>query len=70
MKGESCLAQVNLKIDDKVKKDAEAVLDDIGISMTAAVTIFLKKVANEKKIPFELTASGLIGNQEKNIEER
>lgn len=45
------MAQVNLKIDDKVKKDAEAVLDDIGISMTAAVTIFLKRVANEKKSP-------------------
>jgi DNA-damage-inducible protein J len=29
---------------------------DMGMSMTTAFTIFAKKVANEKRIPFEITA--------------
>ena len=58
------MAQINLRIDDDIKKDAEAVLDDIGISMTAAITIFLKKVANEQRIPLELTASSVKKNEQ------
>ena len=58
------MAQIDLRIDDDIKKDAEAVLDDIGISMTAAITIFLKKVANEQRIPFELTASSVKKNEQ------
>lgn len=50
------MAQINLRIDDDVKRNAEKTLDDIGLSMSAAITIFLKKVAREKRIPFELSA--------------
>ena len=39
------MAQVNVRIDDNVKKDAEDVLDEIGMPMTTAVIIFLKTVA-------------------------
>lgn len=50
------MAQVNVRIDDKVKKEAENVLDEMGMPMTTAVTIFLKTVARERRIPFEITA--------------
>ena len=30
--------------------------NDIGLSMNAAITVFLKACAREKRIPFELTA--------------
>ena len=50
------MAQVNVRIDDNVKKDAEDVLDEIGMPMTTAVIIFLKTVARERRIPFEITA--------------
>ena len=45
---------VNFKMDADVKKSMEAVCKDIGLSMTAAFTIFARKVAREKRIPFEL----------------
>ncbi|MDD3272332.1 MAG: type II toxin-antitoxin system RelB/DinJ family antitoxin, partial [Syntrophomonadaceae bacterium] len=32
------------------------VCSDMGLSMTAAFTIFAKKVAREKRIPFEVSA--------------
>lgn len=50
------MAQINLRIDEDIKKNAEKVLDDLGLSMSAAITVFLKKVGREHRIPFELTA--------------
>lgn len=50
------MAQINLRVDDEVKKGAEQTFDEIGLSMSTAINIFLKKVAREKRIPFELSA--------------
>ena len=50
------MAQISLRIDDAVKKNAEQVCSDIGISMSTAITIYLKKLGREKRIPFELSA--------------
>ena len=47
--------QINFRIDEDVKKNAENVLNDLGLSMSAAITVFLKKVGREHRIPFELT---------------
>lgn len=51
------MAQINVKIDDEVKRRAELILDDIGLSMSAAINIYLKKIAREGRIPFELSAA-------------
>ena len=50
------MAQIRLRIDDNVKRSAEETLNTIGLSMSSAINIFLKTVAREKRIPFELTA--------------
>lgn len=50
------MAQISLRVDDEVKRGAEQTFDDIGLSMSAAINIFLKKVARERRIPFELSA--------------
>lgn len=50
------MAQISFRVDDKVKLDAEKTLDAIGLSMSAAMNIFLKTIAREKRIPFELSA--------------
>ena len=39
-----------------MKRGAEQTFDDIGLSMSTAINIFLKKVARERRIPFELSA--------------
>lgn len=46
---------VNFRLDDKDKKGMEMVCDAIGLSMSAAFTIFAKKVSREKRIPFDLS---------------
>lgn len=50
------MAQISLRVNDDVKRAAEKVLDEIGLSMSTAINIFLKKVAREQRIPFELSA--------------
>lgn len=50
------MAQISLRIDDEVKRNAEKTLDDIGLSMSTAINIFLKTVVRENRIPFELSA--------------
>ena len=43
---------INARVEPKLKKSAEAVLDKIGLSTTDAVTIFLKQVVAHKGMPF------------------
>lgn len=49
-------AQVSFRIDKDVKQNAERVLDDMGLTMSAAITVFLKKIGREHRIPFEISA--------------
>ena len=47
---------VNFKLDADVKKSMEQACSDMGLSMSAAFTIFAKKVGRERRIPFEISA--------------
>jgi len=47
---------VNFKLDTDVKKSMEQACADMGLSMSAAFTIFAKKVGRERRIPFEISA--------------
>lgn len=47
---------VNFRIDEDVKREMEQACREMGLSMSAAFTIFAKKVGKEKRIPFEITA--------------
>ena len=50
------MTQVNFRIDEDIKTDAEVALKEMGLNMSSAITIFLTKVAREKRIPFEINA--------------
>ena len=47
---------VNFKLDSDVKRSMEQACSDMGLSMSAAFTIFAKKVGRERRIPFEVSA--------------
>lgn len=47
---------VNFKLDADVKKSMEQACAEMGLSMSAAFTVFAKKVGREKRIPFEISA--------------
>lgn len=57
-KGMLCMSQVvnvNFKLDADVKKSMEEACLELGLSMSAAFTLFAKKVGREKRIPFEVS---------------
>ena len=47
---------VNFKLDADVKRSMEQACADMGLSMSAAFTIFAKTVGRERRIPFEVSA--------------
>ena len=49
-------AAVNFRMDQELENNMETVCKEMGLSMTAAFTIFAKKVCRERRIPFEISA--------------
>ena len=49
------MAQINVRIDDDLKNDAEILFNDLGLNMSTAVTMFLKQAVRHGSIPFEVT---------------
>ena len=60
-----CMAQVNIHIDDELKFKADALFDELGLSMTTAFTMFIKAAVRQNRIPFELSIDPFYS--EKNI---
>ena len=47
---------VNFRMDEKLKEKMEKTCKEMGLSVTAAYTMFATKVTREQRIPFEVTA--------------
>ena len=45
---------LSIRVDDKLKKSFDELCNEIGLSNSAAVTIFMKAAVREQRIPFEL----------------
>ena len=44
---------VRARIDKQVKKDAQAVLNSIGLTVSDAFRMMMMRIATEKKLPFD-----------------
>ncbi|MCD8286845.1 MAG: type II toxin-antitoxin system RelB/DinJ family antitoxin [Clostridia bacterium] len=49
------MTQICIRVDEEVKAQAEAVCDELGMSLSTAINIYLKKLGREKRIPFDLS---------------
>ena len=45
---------LNIRIDKKVKEQAEVIFSELGLNMTTAINMFLRATIRENGIPFEL----------------
>ncbi|GAB6698053.1 hypothetical protein BOVMAS02_17150 [Streptococcus uberis] len=48
------MSNVVVRVDDKLKKEAVSVLNDLGLDMSSAVKIFLKQIIITQSIPFDI----------------
>ncbi len=46
---------VSVRMDDALKQDFDAVCNELGLSMTTAITMLAKKMTREKRIPFDVS---------------
>ena len=46
---------INVKVNSNEKKEAEAILEDLGISMSTAINMYIIQIARQRKIPFDIT---------------
>lgn len=46
---------VSIRMDDQLKQSFDSVCNDLGMSMTTAITILAKKMTREKRLPFEVS---------------
>ncbi len=49
------MAQISIRVEDNVKKMAEEACAEIGMSLSTAINVYLKKLGREKRIPFEVS---------------
>jgi DNA-damage-inducible protein J len=46
------MTTLNIRIDEKLKKQATKTLNDLGLDMSGAVKIFLTQVVKDQELPF------------------
>ena len=63
---------VNIRMDEDLKKQVEELFEEFGINMTTAIIMFAKSVVRERKIPFEIAAKDDFYNEynQKILDER
>ena len=50
------MANVNVRIDEKIKEKAEAIINSLGLTPSAAVNLFYIQIIRTNSIPFLLKA--------------
>lgn len=51
------MATITIRVDDKVKEQAERLFDDLGLNLTSAINMFIKKAISVDGIPFDVVRS-------------
>ena len=49
------LTTVSVRMDDKLKADFDKTCNDLGLTMSTAITMLAKKMTREQRIPFEVS---------------
>lgn len=55
------MAVLQIRIDDELKREASMLFDELGLDLSTAIRMFLKKAVIEKGLPFDakIDAAGL-----------
>ena len=62
------MSKIQIRINEEIKNSAKEILNDLGLNMTTARTVYLKQIINHKSIPCPLvTENGLTPTQENTI---
>ena len=54
------MSQINVKVEDEVKVKSEALFKRMGLTMSAAITMFLHQAINQHGLPFIVRDAGYV----------
>ena len=60
---------VNFRMDEGLKKNLEDICQRMGMNLTTMLTICCKKIEQERRIPFDITAEADPFSSESNVRE-
>ena len=49
------MATVSFRMDDALKRQTEMILEELGLNMTTAMTMFAKTIVREQRLPLDLS---------------
>lgn len=62
------MSTIQIRVDEKTKKSAKKVLEDVGMDMSSAIKVYLKQIVIQNGIPFKLvTENGMTFAEENRI---
>ena len=50
------MSNINIRVDNTVKKEAQDIFSSMGLDMTTAINIFLRQAIRQRSIPFSISA--------------
>ena len=50
------MAQINVRIDDDIKSEAEILFAELGMNISTAINVFIRQCIRNKEIPFVITS--------------
>ena len=50
----SATTNINIRVDSDLKRDAETLFHELGLTMSGAITLFLRSAVRNNGIPFEI----------------
>lgn len=54
---------ITVRVDPDTKKEAEELFRDLGLTMSGAITMFLKTAIREGGIPFDIARAKTVGRK-------
>lgn len=57
-------SQINVRIDEFAKKQAEMILGELGLNMSTAINMFVKQVIAQQGLPFAVRISDGFYNED------
>jgi len=50
------MAQVNIRIDDRLKEEGTLLFQELGLSFSSAISMFVSQAVRQQAIPFHVTS--------------
>ena len=59
---------LQVRLPDELRDEADSVLNEIGMDMSTAIRVYLKKIVQSRSIPFPLEAPGSVTVAEMDVD--